>query len=1006
MSTLRLTADSSQLVSEVNKAKNALKTAKSEYKAASAEAENYGTKEGQLVNKIKAANQIQNTRISALKNYEKAIKQLETEIDKWEKEENDLVIKLKEAQQANDTTKIKEYEAALAKVRTQIKNNTTELTSMKKGYFDLRADIAETEKKLKDFNDELNDVSNTFEEVETVTDDAGDDMEDLGEGTEGAATAVFSLQDALASASTMLKNFGDIIDGITNKFEELVVNGIQKTADALVDLGKFSIEKGMSFEESMSGLMATMGIDKSSEYYEPLKETAEYYGRTTKYTATEAANALNILAQAGLSAEQQMAGIGTVLNLASAGAMDLNTAATYVTASVKGFGDEMGNAAYYADLIAKGASLANTDANLLGAALSGSAANAKAYSQSADSLTLSLLKLAEQNVKGTDASTALNRVMMDLYTPTSTAAKALDELGISAYDSNHKAKDLNIVIDELNTALQGYDEESQNMLKNTIFSTYGLNAFNKMTVTSKEKVDEFKESLAGAGGAAETMAKTMIDNLQGDLYAVQSAAEGFGIKIYEGIAPGLRQAVQAITTYISQLTDNFQNNGLGAAIEKISTAFSNFSAKIPSMLQKHTPTLIRVFNSIMNIIAIVIDSLPALIDSALPNLLKIIESLSSKLPSFLEKVMPLIIDGIGFLASNFPILIAGLYGLQGAAGAGSGLLSIGGIVSGIAMAAKVAGVSLSSVLPYVAAVIAVLAKIAAVITTIVAIVGTAYATSERFRNYFGSMLSDIKNRIKDTLGFMGEAVIRIMNASGIEVESSGEALDAILEMVRGVATAIVFIAGQAVNLICTGIELVVNAFTSSYEIFGSLINAIMALLNGNFEEAWGYVKEFGKNVGRGFSDMWGIVRDGCADFAGDFGDFLNELQNVAVKNPVTVSIESEIDVDSFKNDIRLISTWGLPGWDESKFGPLFQDAYSKNNTANRQQNKNLAIIQNGISAAEGAIKNWNSSNATFNNNYITNQGDSYTWNTAEAGDENVFLKMSRETEAYTKYTVV
>lgn len=1000
MANLRLTADSSQLVSEVKKAKEALKTAKTEYKAASSEAEIYGTKEGQLVNKIRAANQIQATRTTTLQTYQKAIHQLQTEINNWEREEKELIQKLKEAQQANDTAKIKEYEAALAKLRTQIKNNQTELTSVNRSYNDLRTEMAQTAKQTNDLQNELDDLSNTFEEVETISEDAGDNMDSMGDGAEGAATAVFSLQDALSTASGYLKDFGELIDGITNKFEELIVNGIQKTGEALVNLGKFSIDKGMSFEESMSQLMATMGLDKTSDVYAPLKETAEYYGRTTKYTATEAAQALNILAQSGLTYRQQMDSIGTVLNLASAGALDLSTAAKYVTGSVKGFGDEMRNASYYADLMAKGASLANTDTNMLGTAFSTAAANANAYGQTADSLTLSLLRLAEQNVIGTDASTALNRVMMDLYTPTSTASKVLDELGISAYDANHNAKDLNVVIDELNAVLKTYNEESQNTIKNQIFSTYGLNAFNKMTVTSTEKVNEFKDALSGAGGAAEDMAKTMINNLQGDLYAVQSAAEGFGIKIFEGIVPGLRQAVQGITKYISELTNNFKNNGMGQAIDKISKAFSNFATQIPALLQKHGPTIIRIFNSIIDIVVILLDSLPALIDSALPNLMSIIENLSQKLPAFLEKVMPKIIDGVGWLASNFPILIASLYGLQGLSGAGAGLLDFGGVIAGIGMAAKVAGTSLGAIVSAAAPVIAAIGAIVTMISLVISSIITAYATSETYRSYFAGIIEDLKQRFGKLVSMITDSIVQIMNDLGFEVSSAKDALGVILQIITTFATITTFAIGQAVSFAITYIELFINSFMSCYNVISNLLKGFIALLKGDFDTALIYVEEFVNSIGEGFSNVWSTARESCSNFSNDFGDFMVALQDVASGNPVKISIESDLNEESFKQDLRLVASWGLPGWDESKFGPLFKDQYTKSGSAKRNGYDTVAI-QNGIDIANAAINNWQG-NKTFNINNITNS-PVYNWNTSDEGDENVFIKMTRETEAYGKY---
>ena len=74
--------------------------------------------------------------------------------------------------------------------------------------------------------------------------------------------------------------------------------------------------------------------------------------------------------------------------------------------------------------------------------------------------------------------------MADLYTPTDNASKALDQLGVSAYKSNGEAKDFNDLVDELNGSLQGMTAEQKNNALATIFTTQGLQAFNKMTASS------------------------------------------------------------------------------------------------------------------------------------------------------------------------------------------------------------------------------------------------------------------------------------------------------------------------------------------------------------------------------------------------------------------------------------------------------------------------------------------------------------------------------------------
>lgn len=328
----------------------------------------------------------------------------------------------------------------------------------------------------------------------------------------------------------------------------------------LVGVGTASVGVASKFETAMSQVAATMGITSEqiksgNKDFEALQQTALEMGSTTKYTASEAAEGLNILAQAGLTAEESITAIPTVLDLASAGAMSLDSAATYVTATVKGFGDSMENAQKYADLMAKGATLANTNVSGLGEAMSGVSATANNYGQDVDSVTLSLLRLAEQNVTGSEAAMALSRAMMDIYTPTSTAKKALDELGISAYDSSGNARDFNDIVEDLTEAFSGMSDEEANAYKNQVFTTYGLSAFNKMTSTTTDTLDKFKTGLQDATGSAAQQAETQLDNLKGSLTLLKSALEGAGISIGQRLSPYVRK----LADFINDLVTKFNN---------------------------------------------------------------------------------------------------------------------------------------------------------------------------------------------------------------------------------------------------------------------------------------------------------------------------------------------------------------------------------------------------------------------------------------------------------------
>ena len=390
-----------------------------------------------------------------------------------------------------------------------------------------------------------------------------------------------------------IQNAGKVISNVGATMTKAITLPIAGVASA-------AVKTAADFEKSMSQVAATMG--KTKDDVKGLSELAQHMGATTAFSASEAAEGINILAMAGLDATQIGDSLGTVLDLAAAGAMDMGSSASYVVGAVKGFRDEMKSASKYADLMAKGATLANTDVAQLGEAISYGAATADGYSQSVDSMTLSLLRMAEQNVTGQTAATSLNRAMTDLYSPTAEAKKALDSLGISAYNADGSARDFNVVVDELSCALKGMSEENANALKSTIFTTNGMNAFNKMTASTSERVKELQEGLKGAGGSAAQQAKTQLDNLNGQITLLKSAIEGILITVGDKLLPYIKKAVswfQTAADYINSLSDAQVENimkwaGIVAALGPIIMIFGKMVTMIGNVWEKFSGA-IKVF---------------------------------------------------------------------------------------------------------------------------------------------------------------------------------------------------------------------------------------------------------------------------------------------------------------------------------------------------------------------------------------------------------------------------
>lgn len=482
------------------------------------------------------------------------------------------------------------------------------------------------------------------------------------------------LKDAEGNASSSTSKIGGAFKTVGKVAKTAMAAG----SAAAVAFTKTSIDSGMNFDTAMSQVAATMGttVDK----IENVKAKAEEMGRTTKYTATEAAEGMNILAQAGLSADEQISGIGTVLNLASAGAMSLEESASYTAGAVKGFGDSMGNASYYADLMAKGATLANTNVRGLGEAFSGSAATAKNYGQSADSVTLSLLRLAEQNVTGSEASTALNRAMADLYTPTDNASKALDQLGVSAYKSNGEAKDFNDLVDELNGSLQGMTAEQKNNALATIFTTQGLQAFNKMTASSDATVQKFWKGIQDSSGSAAQQAATQLDNLKGDITLLSSATEGLELGFYNTFSGAIRGAIKDVTSEVSGLAEAMESGGISGALSKLAQDAINFSGQLPgltkiggdlingliSSVTQNSGSITTAVSQLLNNLASTISTGLNVFTSVGVNLLTTIASgMTQGIPTFLGQALPMLTQFTESLRSNAGKLInAGLTLIQ------------------------------------------------------------------------------------------------------------------------------------------------------------------------------------------------------------------------------------------------------------------------------------------------------------------------------------------------------
>ncbi len=692
---------------------------------------------------------------------------------------------------------------------------------------------------------------------------------------------------------------------------------------AVAGFAAASVKTGMEFDKSMSQVAATMG--KTTDEIQELRDFAQEMGRTTAFSAVQSAEGLNILAMSGLDAKEQIAALPQVMNLAAAGALELDSSASYVTGTVKGFRDEMGNAQIYADLMAKGATLANTSVSGLGEAMSRSAANAKTYNQGADSLTLSLLRLAEQNVEGEAASTALNRAMSDLYAPTAAAQKALAGLGLSAYDDTGAARDFNEVVDDLNQRLSSMTDEQKNATLATIFTTQGLNAFNKMVATSPEKLEEFRTGLENSFGSAAQQAATQLDNLAGDITLFKGALEGAQIVLNDQLTPSLREFVQFGSEGLSELTTAFQDGGLDGAMEALGGILSDGLNLIVGQVPGFTDAGMRLLGALGQGL---LDNLPTITSAALTVALMLVDGLVTAFPALTQGGTQLILQLALGIADAIPELLPAvlaavfeivntltgpdtLTALLGAALAillalGDGLIAaipdlvaaipviVENLVTALVAAAPMlaeAGVhllgSLASNLPAIVS-----AVIRAVPAIIAALLGAFFGSDfvDGLAGFFsgawesatatvpalGAMASGIQTILENIIGFV----------QNIFTGNWSAAWQNVLGILQGIFTTIASVANLPMQLLLAGVQNGLNAIGAFLQekvpflgaIFTGWASSISAAID-NVKAVFSSIIDF---IGNVFAGNWSAAWQNIQDI---FGNLFGAIVNLA-KAPI------------------------------------------------------------------------------------------------------------------------
>jgi len=323
------------------------------------------------------------------------------------------------------------------------------------------------------------------------------------------------------------------------------------TGSGMLYAGAQLMAPGLEFDAAMSKVQALTRLDGASEEMAALREQARQLGASTQFTAGQAAEAQGFLAMAGFKAESIQAAMPGMLDLAKAGDSGLAETADIASNILTGFNLQASETGRLGDVLVGTFTRSNTNLQMLGETMKYAAPVAASVGQDIETVAAMAGKLGDAGIQGSMGGTALRAILNRLSAPPAAAAKALNKLGISAKDAQGNLRDMPTVLQEIYEKTKNMGDADRAGLLKAIAGEEAVAGMQVLVAQAGSgALQEFVSTLKNTEGEASATAKTMADNLRGDLSAMGSAWEDLGIQLQEQQNGPMREITQTITGII------------------------------------------------------------------------------------------------------------------------------------------------------------------------------------------------------------------------------------------------------------------------------------------------------------------------------------------------------------------------------------------------------------------------------------------------------------------------
>lgn len=405
------------------------------------------------------------------------------------------------------------------------------------------------------------------------------------------------LQEEAATTSTALAKIEEVggkLESVGNSIAG-VGKKVSVASTAVTGLGIAAVKTAADFDSAMSQVAAVSGA--TGDELQALRDKAREMGEKTKFSASEAAEAMNYMAMAGWKTEDMLSGIDGIMNLAAASGEDLATTSDIVTDALTALGLSAADSGHFADILAAASSNANTNVSMMGETFKYCAPVAGALGFSAEDTAEAIGLMANAGIKSTQAGTAMRTMLTNLTGEVTFVGDAFGELTVQTTNTDGSMRSLGDILTDCRAAFNQMSESEKAANAEALVGKNAMSGFLAVMNAAPSDIEKLNSAINNCDGTAERMAETMQDNLTGQLTILKSQLEELAISFGEILMPAIRSIVGKIQEFVDKL--NGMDEGtketivqiglfvaalgpalivLGTVVSKVGSAMKGFSA--------------------------------------------------------------------------------------------------------------------------------------------------------------------------------------------------------------------------------------------------------------------------------------------------------------------------------------------------------------------------------------------------------------------------------------------